>query len=114
MSNIWQSRTIPAWFKNKLMKLIPMLLDSERLDEMRPISLYEIIRKVWTMIIAKRINKVWHERGLLHGAQCGHKLDNGVQMTLFTVINVIEGANVRENLQLLARHRLGIPEDVAD
>ena len=88
---------------------------------------------MWTTIVAKRINKVWHERGLLHGAQYGYKLDNGVQMALFTVINEIEGANVRKDskfvtfwdikrafdsvpryLQLLAWRRLGIPEDVAD
>ena len=133
MSNIWKSRTIPPWFKDKLMKLIPKSPDSEALDDMRPISLYEIIRKVWTTIVGKRINKVWHERGLLHGAQYGYKLDNGVQMALFTVINEIEGANVKQNskfvtfwdikrafdsipryLQLLAWRRLGIPEDVAE
>jgi hypothetical protein len=133
MSNIWQSRTIPPWFKDKLMKLIPKLPDSEALDDMRPISLYEIIRKVWTTIVGKRINRVWHEQSLLHGAQYGYKLDNGVQMALFTVINQIEGANVRQDakfvtfwdikrafdsvprtLQLLAWRRLGIPEDVAD
>ena len=34
MSNIWQSRTIPPWFKDKLMKLIPKLPDSDQLDDM--------------------------------------------------------------------------------
>jgi hypothetical protein len=108
------------------MKLIPKSPDSEKLNDMRPISLYEIIRKVWTTIVGKRINKVWHERGLLHGAQYGYKLDNGVQMALFTVINEIERANVRQDsnfwdikrafdsipryLQLLAWRCLGIPD----
>ena len=48
MSNIWTSRTIPPWFKDKLMKLIPKSPDSEALDDMRPISLYEIIRKIYS------------------------------------------------------------------
>jgi hypothetical protein len=30
-------------------------------NNIRPISLHEVIRKVWTTIIAKRIHLVWHE-----------------------------------------------------
>jgi hypothetical protein len=133
MTNIWKSRTIPIWFKDKLMKLAPKIPGNDQLDNMRPISLYEIIRKIWTTIVARRINRVWHEKGLLHDAQYGYRLDNGTQMALFNVINEIEGANVRQEtkfvtfwdirrafdsvpryLQLLAWRRLGVPADVAD
>jgi hypothetical protein len=58
MTNIWKSRTIPIWFKDKLMKVAPKIPDNDQLDNMRSISLYEIIRKVWTTIIARQINRV--------------------------------------------------------
>jgi hypothetical protein len=96
MTNIWQSRTIPIWFKDKLMKLAPKIPGNDQLDNMRPISLYEIIRTIWTTIVARRIDRVWHEKGLLHDAPYGYRLDNGTQMALFNVINEIEGANVRQ------------------
>ena len=133
MANIWKSRTIPDWFKDKEIALAPKIPGNDQLDNMRPISLYEIVRKVWTTIIAKRINRVWHELGLLHPSQYGYTLDNGTQMALYTVINEIEGATDRQepkfvtfwdirrafdsiprNLQRLAWRRLGIPQDVAD
>ena len=115
------------------MKLAPKIPGNYQLDKMRPISFYEIIRKIWTTIVARRINRVWHEKGLLHQAQYGYRLDNGTQMALFNVINEIEGANARQEtkfvtfwdirrafdsvpryLQLLAWRRLGVPADVAD
>ena len=59
---------------------------------MRPISLYEIVRKAWTTIVAKRIHLVWHHHDVLHTDQYGYRLDNGTPMALLTVINEIEGA----------------------
>ena len=133
MVNIWKSRTIPSWFKDKILKLAPKVSGNSSLENMRPISLYEIVRKVWTTIVAKRINHVWHTEGILHRAQYGYQLDNGVQMALFNTMNEVEGAYKRQqrkyitfwdirrafdsiprNLQRLAWMRLGVPEDVSD
>jgi hypothetical protein len=90
MTNIWKSRTILIWFKDKLMKLAPKIPGNDQLDNMRPISLYEIIRKIWTTIVARQINRVWYEKGLLHDAQYGCRSDNGTQVALFNVIKEIE------------------------
>jgi hypothetical protein len=62
------------------------------MEKMRPISLYEVIRKVWTKTIAKRIHRFLHEAGVLHGGQSGYRLDQGAMMSLLRVINQIEGA----------------------
>jgi hypothetical protein len=90
---IRKSRTIPIWFKDKLIKLAPKIPGNDQLDNMRPISLYEIIQKIWTTVVARRIYRVWHEKVLLHDAQYKNKLNNGAQMALFNVINEIEGVN---------------------
>jgi hypothetical protein len=92
---------------------------------MRPISLYEFVRKAWTTIAVKRIH--------LHTDQCGYHLDNGTPMALLTVINKIEGAihkkttkniifwkikrtfdSIPQKLQKLAWVRLGVPHNVAE
>jgi hypothetical protein len=44
----------------------------------------------------RQINRVWHEKGLLHDDQYGYRFDNGTQMAMFNVINKIEGANFRQ------------------
>jgi hypothetical protein len=100
---------------------------------MRPISLYEILRKAWTTIIAKRIHQLWHDMDLLHKSQHGYRLDNGTPMALHTIINEIEDAkhskktkaltfwdikrafdSIPRNIQRLAWVRLGVPHDIAE
>jgi hypothetical protein len=44
----------------------PKVPGNSQMKNMRPISLYEVIRKVWITTIAKRIHRVLHEAGVLH------------------------------------------------
>ena len=133
MLNVWSHRICPSWFKDKLIKLAPKVLGSNELANMRPISLYEVLRKVWTTTIAKRIHTIWHHRKLLNPAQYGYRLNNGILMPLYNLINSIEKAHcdgtptlitfwdirrafdsIPRNLQRLAWTRLGVPESVAE
>jgi hypothetical protein len=56
MHNVWTARECPSWFRDKLIKLAPKITGSNDLNHMRQISLYEVIRKVWTTTVAKRIH----------------------------------------------------------
>jgi len=133
MTNIWSHLASPTWFKDKVMKLAPKIPGNSDLLNIRPISLYEVIRKVWTTIISKRINLTWHNEGILHGGQYGYQLDNGTPMPLLNVANEIEDAihnqrpkqatfwdirrafdSIPRNLQRLAWTRLGVPHDIAE
>ena len=133
MLNIWKTRASPTWIKDKVIKLAPKIAGNTELQNMRPISLYEVVRKVWTTIIAKRINLMWHNHDILHKSQYGYKLDNGTPMPLLNVANAIEDAihnknskqatfwdirrafdSIPRNLQRLAWTRLGVPADVAE
>jgi len=133
MQNIWTTRTTPKWFKDKVLKLAPKLIGNSELKNMRPISLYEILRKLWTTIVGKRIHLTWHNFRVLNGAQYGYRLDNGTHMALFNVINQIEGAShdkatkhvtfwdirrafdsIPRNLQKLSWVRLGVPMEIAE
>ena len=52
MLKVWHTRSCPGWFKDKVIKLAPKVPGSNDLNHMRPISLYEVIRKVWTTTVA--------------------------------------------------------------
>ena len=133
MQIIWQQRACPEWLKNKVIKLAPKVAGSNDLSHMRPISLYEVLQKVWTTTIAKRIHLIWHTRRLLNPAQYGYRLDNGILMPLYNSLNKIEHSHqtsvptiitfwdmrraidsIPRNLQRLAWQRLGVPPDVAE
>jgi hypothetical protein len=76
--------------KDKRLQLAPKVPDNSQMKNMWPISLYQVIRKVWITKIAKRIHRVLHKAGVLHGAQSGYQLDQGTLMFLLQVINQIE------------------------
>ena len=101
MTNIWSSLSSPSWFKDKVMKLAPKMANNPELANIRPISLYEIIRKVWTTILAKRINKEWHDGGVLQRDQYGYRLDNGTPMPLLNIHDEIEDAIHNKKIKLL-------------
>jgi hypothetical protein len=103
------------------------------MKNMRSISLYEVIRKVWTTTIAKRIHRVLHGAGVLYSAQSGYRLDQGTMMSLLQMINQIEAAihsdtskhitfwdirrafdSISRNLQKLAWMRMGVSKGVAE
>jgi hypothetical protein len=107
MLNIWKTRASPTWIKDKVIKLAPKIAGNTELkNNMRPISLYEVVRKVWTTIIAKRINLMWHNHDILHKSQYGYKLDNGTPMPLLNVANAIEDA-IHNKQELEASDFLG-------
>lgn len=133
MANIWDNKASPLWFKDKVIKLAPKIPGNTELNNMRPISLYEVLRKAWTTIVAKRIHLAWHQLGLLHPSQHGYRLDSGTTMALHTIINEIEDAHhkkktksltfwdikrafdsIPRNIQKLAWLRLGVPIETAE
>jgi hypothetical protein len=59
------------------------------MKNMRPISLYEVIRKVCTTTVAKRIHRILHEADVLHAGQSEYRLDQGTMMYLLQVMNQI-------------------------
>jgi hypothetical protein len=129
MQGLWELREhgIPQWIKDKKIKLAPKVPGNSDLKNMRPISLYEVIRKVWTTTVAKRIHRVLHDANVLHAGQGGYRHDQGTMMPILRVINRIEGAihtdtathltfwdikrafdSIPRSFQLLAWTRMGV------
>jgi hypothetical protein len=62
----WLKRATTSWIKDKVIRLAPKVPGSSDLKHMRPMSLYEVVRKLWTTIIAKQIYLLWHQNDVLN------------------------------------------------
>ena len=130
---LWMTKTTPEWMKDKLIRLVPKSPGATDLNNMRPISLYETLRKIMTTIVARRIHLIWETSGILNPNQYGYRLHSGTPMPLYNVLNHIEAAHVNHettfitfwdirrafdsiprNLQRLAWMRLGLTVEDAE
>ena len=102
------------------------------LNSVRPISLYEVLRKVWTGLIAKKIETVWRDTGALDPAQYAYTKDTGADMEIIQIMNALQEAmelkqdlfhvsfdtakafdSALKALVVAALMRLGVPQDIA-
>ena len=103
------------------------------LNTCRPITLVEVMRKLWMGIVVKKIKRVWEWYGILQPNQHSGLKCRGTHTATLESINVIEQAqeshsdifstswdirrafdSVSKNLQKIANARLGVPYDIID
>ena len=124
----------PESWKHRFLAMVPKLSDSAPvLDQIRPISLYEVLRKTWTAIVTSRIVGVWEMLKIIDKSQCGYMRGKGTHTELLQIINAVEEAAEQGEELLLTSYdtskafdsvdkcfmtaawiRLGVPPDVAD
>ena len=97
LCEIWARRDDPtmvpeSWYARWICSVPKKKNGPITLDSIRPISLYEVLRKVWTSIITARISRVWTELKALHPTQYGYQFAMGTDTELIQVINVVEDA----------------------
>ena len=127
-------RIIPESWLHRWLCLVPKdKKGPTKLDRIRPISLYEVTRKIWTGILNHRIIRIWEEQKALHPTQYGYRPNLGTESELMQLINVIEDVDefnktffliafdtkkafdsVRKPLMVAAWKRLGVPLDIAE
>jgi hypothetical protein len=128
-SVMWRHHHIPQWWQDRLMTLLPKEPGVHDLSKIRPISLFEIIRKLWAGMVTSRVQRIWHAHGLLHPNQHGFRTQHGTHTAIIQVLNHLEEAgsttpthltfwdirrafdSVPKWLQRLAWARLGLAVD---
>ena len=65
MNELWSRKEIPLWWKDHVLTPAPKSELVDHLDQMRPIGLFEITRKVWTAMVVRRIYSIWHHHKVL-------------------------------------------------
>jgi hypothetical protein len=58
MQVLWEHKRIPIWWKDHVLSPLSKISGNTELKNIRPISLFEIIRKKWTDMIVRRIQAV--------------------------------------------------------
>jgi hypothetical protein len=126
---MWKHHYVPQWWQDRLMTLLPKEPGTHDLNKIRPISLFEVIRKLWAGMVTSRIQRIWHQHGLLHANQHGFRTQHGTHTAILHVLNHLESVggsspthitfwdirrafdSVPKWLQRLAWSRLGLSED---
>ena len=63
--SLWPTQHIPDFWKQRW--LVPLLKTTElsNIEDLRPICLLEIFRKLWTSILTHRIHGAWETHDML-------------------------------------------------
>jgi hypothetical protein len=128
---LWKNKEVPEGWADGVLCPIPKKPGDTTLQNMRPIGLLEVIRKVWTGIIIRRIQAQWDKRSLLHPLWHRYRWRNGTDTAIIRVLDAFELAretkkplwvtlwdisklfdSIAPNFMKLAWARLGIPPDV--
>ena len=90
---MWTERYTPSWWKDKWVVLVSKYYTPNiSTSRLRPISLLETSKKIWTAIIISRIIGVLQRRGNLQPMQSGFTAGQGTDTCLLQCINAIEQA----------------------
>ena len=125
---IKESGRHPTQWKWKWISPIPKVAGDNSLENIRPISLVEILRKVWTGI---RVSKIWRlveKFGLLHPSQHGYRRKRGTDTMTVQLLDILEHAreshsdlalaswdivrafdSISRVLAMVSLHRIGVP-----
>ena len=128
---MWTQHHTPDAWKWKWLVPIPKG-SSDKIQDMRPIMLMEVLRKLWTGLIVKRITTSLQKHGVLSLNQHGYLPKRGTDTANLQLLNTLETAwdeqrslygcswdmkkafdSVSKPLILLCWQRLGVPLAIA-
>ena len=128
---LWLDKTTPDWLKRKWLCAIPKEPDSSDLNKLRPIMLIEILRKLWTGAMIRKIRWAWEKSQILSDTQYGFRSGRSCPQAILQLINAMEAHTEGQNLYMsswdikrafdsiprpiieLALRRLGVPTLIA-
>jgi hypothetical protein len=130
---LWTDKHIPEHHKWRFFCLLPKVPGSERLEDMRPISLMDVVRKIWLGFFVSKISNFSEKHHLLDIAQNAYRHNKGTDSATLGLGNIFEvireqettGAfcsfdikrafdSVSKNLSRIALLRQGVPPVLAD
>ena len=89
LRSLWRHRSVPNWWLNSYLHPIPKK-GAATLDNLRPLGLYEITRKLLAAIIIKRAYRIWEKLQLLHPHQHAYHRGMGTGTAILRLLNLIE------------------------
>ena len=91
MAGFWRLQTIPTQWKWRW--LVPLLKKGgTTIDDLRPIMLLDVLRKVWTTLVMGNITKVLLKHRVLRATQHAYLPHRGTDSANLQVVNTLETA----------------------
>jgi len=87
---LWNDKHIPEHHKWRFFCLLPKVPGSEKLEDMRPISLMDVVRKLWLGFFVEKISKFSEKHKLLDSAQNAYRHHLGTDSATLGLINIFE------------------------
>eukprot|EP01041_Mallomonas_annulata_P001235 gene1235-biopygen592 len=128
---MWEDRHIPPWWKWRWLLPVPKK-PSPALGDLRPLTLVETTRKIWSKLIINRIVRAWDNADILHPAQHGYRTALSTMTAILQYVNAAEEAQelkvpihrsswdmskafdtVSKNAMMISWLRLGVSIDIA-
>ena len=123
----------PSGWQHKWLAILPKVRGEVSLCDVRPLTLLECVRKVWTSV---RVKKAWwlmEKHGMLHTAQHGYRRHRSTSSITVQLINVFEEAeesatiiaassfdykkafdSLARMISMLSLYRGGVPKDACE
>ena len=133
LAKLWDNKTIPDWWQWRILAVLPKVAGSQSLDHLRPLMLAECLRKVWTVIPLRKIQRAWEDTGMLAEEQHGFRPGRSTESAIMQILNLVSSAHesgcplfstfwditrafdsVSKNVLKASWLRLGVPADIAD
>ena len=90
MERLWQEKHVPEFWKLKGLIGLPKVDIVKGVNDLRPIGLIEVTRKIWTSMVTRRMLGVIKSR--LQNNHCGGLANKGTDTALLQLINLLEDA----------------------
>ena len=100
IASYWTSDTFPPDWTWKWLAPIPKK-PQPHLDDLRPLSLLEPLRKVWMSIVVRKIWTSWLRSGVVNPSQHGSVPGRGTATAIVELINALETAKETRSTLLL-------------
>ena len=133
LASLWESKAVPPWWQDRWLCPIPKVPDPDpSMDDLRPLMLVEVLRKLWVGIIIDKITTIWDRYDILAPTQHGFRPRRGTDTALLNVLNTLEQGHesglplyssswdikrafdsISRPFMVLAWNRLGVPLSVA-
>jgi hypothetical protein len=136
MNRLWRAKHVPEFWTLKGLVGLPKKDEIRSVNNLRPIGLIEVTRKLWTAMVLHRLQHVLKKR--LQANHCGGLSNKGTDTALIQLANLLEDApaaatseathvpldftswdtekafdSVEKHVQYASWRRMGVPPDIA-
>ena len=128
---MWNNKEIPEFMKWRWICLLPKVPNSLSPSDLRPITLVEILRKLWSGFFVNKVRDSVNKFSLISANQFGYTKWKGTDMLSVVLANALEQASeqnlnialsswdkkrafcsVSKNVSKIALRRIGLPVDL--